>query len=67
MKHWERIRVGLPCAYGCGDIRHGEWAYMRGRFAVCEACAARMGILPPVPGDDRDPSALVPATVDGPK
>lgn len=66
MKHWERVRVGLPCAYGCGTIPHGEWVYMRGRFAVCESCAADMGIRRPVferPSDEpQEPHGLVPAT-----
>lgn len=66
MKHWERIRIGLPCAYGCGDIKHGEWAYMHGRFAVCETCAADMGIRRPsfgAPSDEpKEPHNLVPAT-----
>ena len=44
MKHWERVRIGLKCAYGC-QIPHAEWAYMRGRFAVCEPCARKQGIV----------------------
>jgi hypothetical protein len=71
MKHWERIRVGLPCAYGCGEIKHAEWAYMHGRFAVCEPCAAKMGIYPPTasatPIDARDESALIPASAAAPR
>jgi hypothetical protein len=64
MRHWERVRVGLKCSYGC-EIRHAEWAYMRGRFAVCEPCANRLGITRPIsstPVDARDASGLVPAS-----
>lgn len=66
MKHWERVRVSVPCAYGCGDIRHPDWVYIHGRFAVCEKCAADMGIRRPVFGQPSDtpkePHNLVPAT-----
>lgn len=65
MKHWERVRIGVKCAYGC-EIRHAEWAYMHGRFAVCEPCAAKMDIFPPTvsstPVDARDASQMVPAS-----
>lgn len=63
--HWERVRHVVRCAYGCGEVKHPEWVYLRGRFAVCEPCAAKMDIRRPVfgPQDDapKEPHNLVPA------
>lgn len=58
MRHWEVVRFGMKCAYGC-EIKHAEWAYMRGRYAVCEKHAAEMGIRRVV-GDAPAPPEMSP-------
>ena len=61
---WQRIRVGMTCAYGC-EIRHPDWAWF-GKYpmVVCEPCAAKYDIHRPQPNpaNESEPDNLVPAS-----
>lgn len=62
--HWDRVRTGVQCAYGC-QIGHAEWAWFgKHPFVVCEPCAAKYSIVRPAPptSEPSHTDALVPAT-----
>ena len=49
MTGWQRVRQPLICAFGC-RIPWPEWAYFgKNRMTLCELCAAKYGLTPPLP------------------